>query len=61
MREPISAWLVRLWGVVGVDRIRLTAVETAKLSNVISHPSLREGLITCGSIWTISPCLGWLI
>lgn len=39
--EPVPAWLVRLWD-TGVEGIRLTAVETEKLSDVTSHPSLRQ-------------------
>lgn len=53
-KEPVLAWLVRLWD-TGVDGIRLTAVETEKLSNVTSHSSLRQrlhGLRQCGhSLW----------
>lgn len=42
MKEPVIAWLVRLWG-VGVDRPSLAA-EAGKLTSVTSHPYLRHRL-----------------
>lgn len=43
-RESVPPWLLRLWGDMGAEGVKVNGPEMSKLASITSHPATQQGL-----------------